>query len=34
VIFAFDADGRVRLLISDLTDGDAVIADLRQLIDL
>jgi cytochrome oxidase Cu insertion factor (SCO1/SenC/PrrC family) len=34
VIFAFDADGRIRLLISDLTDGDAVIADLRQLIDL
>ncbi len=34
VIFAFDADGHIRLLISDLDDGDAVVADLKQLIDL
>jgi protein SCO1/2 len=34
VIFAFDADGRVRLLISDLDDGDAVVADLKQLRNL
>ena len=34
VVFAFDADGRARLLISDLDDGDAIVADLKQLIDL
>jgi len=34
VVFAFDADGKVRLLLSDLDDGDAVVADLKQLIDL
>ena len=33
-IFAFDAQGRVRLLISDVTDSDAVVSDLKQLIDL
>ena len=32
-IFAFDADGRVRLLISDVTDSDAVVSDLKQLIN-
>jgi len=32
-IFAFDAKGRVRLLISDVTDSDAVVSDLKQLID-
>jgi cytochrome oxidase Cu insertion factor (SCO1/SenC/PrrC family) len=34
VVFAFDADGRARLSMSDLDDGDAVVADLKQLIDL
>ena len=33
-IFAFDAEGRIRLLISDVTDSDAVVSDLKQLIDL
>lgn len=33
VIFAFDAKGRARLLISDLTDTEAVAADIKQLID-
>jgi len=32
-IFAFDAEGRVRLLISDVTDSDAVVSDLKQLTD-
>ena len=32
-IFAFDAQGRIRLLISDVTDSDAVVSDLKQLID-
>jgi len=32
-VFAFDARGRIRLLISDLTDIDAVVSDLKQLID-
>jgi protein SCO1/2 len=32
-IFAFDAKGRARLLISDIYDNDAVISDLKQLID-
>ncbi len=32
-IFAFDTEGRVRLLISDVTDSDAVVSDLKQLID-
>ena len=34
VVFAFDANGRARLLISDLGDSDAIVSDLRQLIDL
>lgn len=34
VVFAFDADGKARLLISDLSDDDAIVADLKQLIDL
>lgn len=34
VIFAFDANGRVRLLISNLDDGDGIVSDLKQLIDL
>ena len=33
-IFAFDAQGRARLLISDVTDRDAVVSDIKQLIDL
>ena len=33
-IFAFDAQGRARLLISDISDTDAVVADLTQLINL
>jgi protein SCO1/2 len=32
-VFAFDASGHVRLLISDLSDNAAVVADLKQLID-
>ena len=32
-VFAFDARGRIRLLISDLTNSDAVVTDIRQLID-
>jgi protein SCO1/2 len=31
-IFAFDAKGRARLLISDVNDSDAVVSDLKQLI--
>ena len=34
VVFAFDAKGQARLLISDLDDGDAVVSDIKQLIDL
>ena len=34
IVFAFDADGRARLLISNLDDGDTVVADFKQLIDL
>ena len=34
VVFSFDAEGRARLLISDLDDGDAVVSDLKQLIEL
>ena len=34
VIFAFDANGRARLLISDLSDDEAIVADLKQLIHL
>lgn len=34
VIFAFDAKGQARLLISNLDDGDAVVSDIKQLIDL
>ena len=33
-VFAFDAKGRIRLLISDLDDSDVVVSDLGQLIDL
>lgn len=33
-IFAFDAKSRARLLISDVHDSDAVVADIKQLIDL
>ena len=33
-IFAFDAEGRARLLISDVKDSDAVVSDIKQLIDL
>jgi protein SCO1/2 len=32
-IFVFDAKGRARLLISDVNDTDAVVSDLKQLID-
>lgn len=32
-VFAFDAQGRARLLISDLQNSDAVVSDLIQLID-
>lgn len=32
-VFAFDAKGQARLLISDVTDSDAVVSDLKQLID-
>ena len=34
VIFAFDAKGQARLLISDLDNSEAVVSDLKQLIDL
>ena len=34
VVFVFDAKGQARLLISDLDDSDAVLSDLKQLIDL
>ncbi len=34
VVFAFDARGRARLLISDLENSDAIVSDLKQLIDL
>lgn len=33
-IFAFDAKGRARLLISNVNDSDRVVSDIRQLIDL
>jgi protein SCO1/2 len=33
-VFAFDSEGHVRLLISDVNNVDAVASDLRQLIDL
>jgi cytochrome oxidase Cu insertion factor (SCO1/SenC/PrrC family) len=33
-IFAFDTKGRIRLLISDIEDIDAVVSDLKQLVDL
>lgn len=33
-IFAFDARGRARLLISNVNDSDRVVSDIRQLIDL
>ena len=31
-VFAFDKDGQAKLLISDLSDNTAVVADLKQLI--
>lgn len=33
-VFAFDTKGQARLLISDVTDSDAVVSDIQQLIDL
>lgn len=33
-VFAFDAKGRARLLMTDLGDSDAIVSDLKQLIDL
>jgi protein SCO1/2 len=33
-IFAFDRKGRARLLISDISDSDAIISDLKKLINL
>ena len=33
-IFAFDAKGRARLLIRDVSDSDAVVADIQHLIEL
>ncbi len=33
-VFGFDSEGRARVLISDVNDTDAVIADLKNLIDL
>ena len=33
-VFAFDAKGRAQLLISDVNDVDAVVSNLKQLIDL
>ncbi len=32
-VFAFDAKGRARLLISDVNDSDAMVSDIKQLID-
>ena len=32
-VFAFDSNGHARLLISDVNDIDAVVSDLKQLID-
>lgn len=34
VVFAFDSNGRAGLLISDLDASEAIVSDLRQLIDL
>lgn len=33
-IFAFDAEGHARLLISDVNNTDAVVSDIKQLIEL
>jgi len=33
-IFAFDSSGQARLLITDISDADAVVSDLQHLIDL
>lgn len=33
VVFVFDAQGRARLLMSDVSNSDFVVADLRQLLD-
>lgn len=33
-VFGFDSKGQARLLISDVTDSDAVVSDLKNLIDL
>ncbi len=32
-VFAFDAKGRARLLITEVNDSDAVVSDLRQLLE-
>jgi len=34
VVFAFDSDGRLRVLIKDVSNSDAVVSDLRNLIKL
>jgi len=34
IVFAFDAEGRIRLLIKDTSKPDAVVADIRNLLDL
>ena len=33
-VFGFDSKGQARLLISDVTDSDAVVSDLKNLINL
>jgi len=33
-VFGFDSKGQARILISDVTDSDAVVSDLKNLIDL
>lgn len=33
-VFAFDSEGRARLLITDVDDTDAVVSDIKNLIDL
>ena len=32
-IFVFDAEGHARLLMSDVSNSDFVVADLKQLLD-
>lgn len=34
VVFAFDAQSKARLLFTDVSDSDAVVSDIRQLINL